>query len=73
MVGKSFGHTFTNVFGAPKAPVNYFKRFGGQPAGKEDSSVGGFLRNPSQREPFKEGLSLNTSYLVQYLLTVDLT
>ena len=39
MVQKSFGFTFTNVSGAPEALVSYIKGFGGQPAGKEDSSV----------------------------------
>ena len=32
----------------------------------------GFLLIDLWREPLKEGLSLNTSYLVQYLLTADL-
>ena len=39
MVQKSFGPTFTHVSGAPEAPVSYFKGFGGQPDGKQHSSV----------------------------------
>ena len=39
MVQKSFGHTFTHDSGAPEAPVSYFKGFGGQPDGKQHSSV----------------------------------
>ena len=72
MVQKSFGHTFTHVSGAPEALVLYFKGFGGQPAGKEDFLFMVFLLIEFWWEPLKEGLSLNTSYLIQYLLTVDL-
>ena len=72
MVQKSFGPTFTHVSGAPEAPVSYFKGFGGQPDGKYDSSVMVELGDRPLCEPLKEGLSLNTSYLIQYLLTVDL-
>ena len=43
MVQKSFGRTFTHVSGAPEALVSYFKGFGGQPAGKEDFVVHGFV------------------------------
>ena len=39
MVQKSFGRTFTHVSAAPEAPVSYFKGFGGQPGGKNHSSV----------------------------------
>ena len=39
IVQKSFGHTFTYVSGAPEAPVSYFNGFGGQPGGKQHSSV----------------------------------
>ena len=39
MVQKSFGLTFTHVSGAPEALVSYFKLFGGQPDGKEHSSL----------------------------------
>ena len=39
MVQKSFGLTFTHVSGAPEALASYFKWFGGQPAGKEPSSL----------------------------------
>ena len=39
MVQKPFGHTFTHVSEAPEAPVSYFKGFGGQPGGKQYSSV----------------------------------
>ena len=64
MVEQSFGLTFTNIFGALEALVSYLKWVGGQPAGKEDSSVVVEFRNPFQREPLKEGLSLSTSYLL---------
>ena len=72
MVQKSFGPTFTHVSGAPDAPVSYFKGFGGQPAGKQHFLLVVFLWIDLWWEPLKEGLSLNTSYLIQYLLTVDL-
>ena len=72
MVQKSFGLTFTHVSGAPEAPVSYFTWFRGQPAGKEDFIFRVFLWIDLWWEPLKEGLSLNTSYLIQYLLTVDL-
>ena len=39
MVQKSFGRTFTNVSEDLEAPVSYFKGFGGQPDGKDDSSL----------------------------------
>ena len=71
MVQKSFGPTFTHVSGAPEAPVSYFKRFGGQPAGKVHFSLRLFLWIDVWWEPLKEGLSLNDSYLIHYLLTVD--
>ena len=45
MVQKSFGPTFTHVSGVFEAPVSYFKRFGGQPVGKQDSRMGGELGN----------------------------
>ena len=72
MVQKSFGPTLTHVSGAPEAPVSYFAWFGGQPDGKQDSRVGEKGGFDCWWEPLKEGLSLNTSYLIQYLLTVDL-
>ena len=72
MVQKPFGRTFTYVFGAPEAPVSYFKGFGGQPDGKYDFLLRVFLWIDVWWEPLKEGLSLNDSYLIQYLLTVDL-
>ena len=43
MVQKSFGHTFTNVSGAPEALVPYFKWFGWQPDGRQYSSLGVFF------------------------------
>ena len=43
MVQKSFGLTFTNVSGAPEALVLYFKWFGGQPDGRQHSSLGVFF------------------------------
>ena len=72
MVQKSFGPTFTNVSGAREALVSYFKGFGGQPDGKQHFFSMFFLWIDLWWEPLKEGLSLNTSYLIQYLLTVDL-
>ena len=72
MVQKSFGPTFTHVSGAPDAPVSYFTWFGGQPAGKYYFLFVFFLWIDLCWEALKEGLSLNTSYLIQYLLTVDL-
>ena len=72
MVQKSFGPTFTHVSEAPDAPVSYFKGFGGQPDGKEDFLLVVLLWIDVWWEPLKEGLSLNDSYLIQYLLTVDL-
>ena len=39
MFQKPFGHTFTHVSGAPEALVSYFKGLGGQPGGKQHSSV----------------------------------
>ena len=63
---------FSNVFGAIEALVSNFKWFGGQPAGKEHSPRRENWGIDPWREPLKDGLSLNTSYLVHYLLTVDL-
>ena len=65
MVQQSFGLTFTYVSGAPEALVSYFKRLGGQQDGKEDSSLGFSLWIAFWWEPLKEGLSLNTLYLIQ--------
>ena len=72
MVQKSFGLTFTNVSGAPEALVSYFKWFGGQPDGKVPFPWGENGGIDPWREPLKQSLSLNNSYLIQYLLTVDL-
>ena len=72
MVQKSFGLTFAHVSGAPEAPVLYFKRFGGQPDGKYHSRVRQKGGIDFWWEPLKDGLSLNTSYLIQYLLTIYL-
>ena len=47
MVQKSFGPTFTHVSGAPEAPVSYFKGFGGQQDGKEDSGLKVNVLDPS--------------------------
>ena len=72
MVPKSFRLTFAHVSEAHKALVSYFKRLGGQPDGKQDSRLKVNASDPSWREALKQGLSLNTSYLIQSLLTVDL-
>ena len=56
MMQKSFGLTFTHVSGAPEALVSYFKLFGWQPDGKQDS---GFMEkgpDPSLAGTIKGGL-----------------
>ena len=68
---KPFGSTFLNVLGAADAQAS-LNLFGWQPAGKEHFQSLFFVGIDPWREPLKEGLSLNTSYLRQYLLTVDL-
>ena len=60
------------LVGAFEALVHIFKWFGMQSGGKEDLLFMVLLWIDSWRVPLKDGLSLNTSYLVQYLLTVDL-
>ena len=72
MVQKSFGPTFTHVSGAPDAPVSYLKGLEGSQTGSNTPHLGFSLWIDVWWEPLKEGLSLNTSYLIQYLLTVDL-
>ena len=68
MVVKLFGLTLTDVVGALEALTSYFKWSGGQPAGKEHFLLLVCLWISPWRETLKEGLSRNTSYLVQYLL-----
>ena len=74
MVQKSFGHTLTHVSGAPEALVSYLNKKVWRAAIQEGRLFISYLllRIGFWREPLKEGLGLTTSYLVQYLLTVDL-
>ena len=65
MVQKSFGRTFGNVSGAPEALVSYSKWLGGQQDGKYHSSVMVEWNFDLWRQPLKEDLRLNTSYLIQ--------
>ena len=69
---KLFGLTLLYVLWATEAQVSYFTRLGGQPAGNNNFVFRVLLWIDLWREPFNEGLSLNTSYLVQYLRTVNL-
>ena len=62
MVDKSFGLTFTKVFGALEAPVSYFEWFGGRPDGKYHSSVRVELRDLPLVGTIKRGFKL------QYIL-----
>ena len=56
MVHTSFGLTCTHVFGAPEALVFYFKWFGGQPDGKDDSGLVVNVPDPSLAGTIKGGL-----------------
>ena len=69
---KPIGLTFLDGLGATDAQVSYVESFGGQPAWKEHFSLVLFFWIDPWWEPLKEGLSLNTSYLVECMLTVDL-
>ena len=65
-VQKSFGHTFANVSGVPEAPVSYLKKGSeGSQTGSNSPHLGFSLWIDFWREPLKEGLRLNTSYLIQ--------
>ena len=72
MVQKSFGFMFAYVSAAPEALVSYFKGFGGQQDGKEDSGLMVNMPDPSPSGNINDGLRLNNSYLIQYVLTLDL-
>ena len=55
MVQKSTGLTFTRVLGTPEALVSYFKWFGGQPDGKQDSRLMVNVPDPSLAGTIKGG------------------
>ena len=72
MVQKSFGLTFTNVSEALEALVSYLN--GAWRAARREGRFvcDGRIGGSTSVGTIKKGLRINNSYLVQYLLTVDL-